>query len=235
MNSAVSKFLSLLALALSGITACAASDATGVWKWSFTTQNGDVFESVAKLKQEGEKLTGTIDGRFGVAEIQEGSVKADEIKFQVKRERDGQSFLVKYSGKLSGDSITGKTSFEFANGEGRTRDWEAKRQAPKPVVAGNWNSALILPDGNRIEGVLKLQEQGDKLTGAVVRNNNETSIQDGKIQGEEISFTVIRERDGRKVTGKYKAKVAGDTLKGKMESDWSGDWQTLDWEGTRAK
>ena len=27
----------------------------------------------------------------------------------------------------------------------------------------------------------------------------------------------------------------GDTIKGKVESDWSGDWQTLDWEGTRGK
>lgn len=234
MNRAVSKFLLVFTLVMFA-PAAAAVDATGVWKWSFTAQNGDTYESIAKLKQEGEKLSGTIDGRFGVAEIKEGSVKGDEIKFQVTRERDGQSFLIKYSGKLSGDSIMGKTSFEFPNSEGRARDWEAKRQASKPMIAGNWNSALILPDGNRVEGVLKLQEQGDKLIGTVVRNSNETAIQDGKIEGENISFTVVRERDGRKVTGKYKAKVSGDTLKGKMESDWSGDWQTLDWEGTRAK
>ena len=42
-------------------------------------------------------------------------------------------------------------------------------------------------------------------------------------------------RDGRTVTSKYKLKLTGDALKGKVESDWSGDWQTLDWEATRAK
>ena len=56
-----------------------------------------------------------------------------------------------------------------------------------------------------------------------------------KIAGDEITFKVIRDRDGRKVTAKYKGKITGDTVKGKVESDWSGDWQTLDWEGTRGK
>jgi len=142
---------------------------------------------------------------------------------------------VKYSGKLSGDKITGKCEFDI-NGETRALKWEAKRDTAKTAAAsGNWNTALILGDGNRIEGALKLKQDGDKLTGATVRNENETQIQDGKIAGDEITFTVIRDRDGRKVTAKYKGKITGDTIKGKVESDWSGDWQTLDWEGTRGK
>ena len=103
------------------------------------------------------------------------------------------------------------------------------------AAGGNWNTALILPDGNRIEGALKLKQEGDKLTGAAIRNENESQIQDGKISGDEITFTILRERDGRKVTAKYKGKISGDSVKGKVESDWSGDWQTLDWEGARAK
>ncbi|HXI50168.1 MAG TPA: hypothetical protein VNH84_01630, partial [Candidatus Saccharimonadales bacterium] len=59
--------------------------------------------------------------------------------------------------------------------------------------------------------------------------------QDGKIAGDEITFKVIRDRDGRKVTAKYQGKITGDAVKGKVESDWSGDWQALDWEGTRGK
>jgi len=103
------------------------------------------------------------------------------------------------------------------------------------TVTGNWNTALILPDGNRIEGTLKLKQDGEKLTGAAVRNENETPIQDGKVAGDEITFNVVRDRDGRKVTAKYHGKITGDTVKGKVESDWSGDWQTLEWEGTRGK
>ena len=153
----------------------------------------------------------------------------------MKREFNGQAFLIKYSGKLSGDKITGKCEFDI-NGETRALEWKAQRETAKAAAAsGNWNTALILGDGNRIEGTLKLKQDGDKLTGATVRNENETQIQDGKIAGDEITFKVIRDRDGRKVTAKYKGKITGDTVKGKVESDWSGDWQTLDWEGTRGK
>jgi hypothetical protein len=226
-------FFSLFASALCAVTR-GAENATGNWKWSVTTQNGDTFESTAKLKQDGEKLTGTVNGRFGESEITDGSVKGADVKFQAKRERDGQSFVVKYSGKLAADSIKGKIEFE-RDGNTVSRDWEAKREAAKSAAAGKWNTALILPDGNRIEGVLNLKQNGDKLDGSVILNQNETPIQEGKIAGDTINFKVLRQRDGRTVTSKYKLKVNGDDLKGKVESDWSGDWQTLDWEATRAK
>jgi len=223
------------ALALTAFTALGGdTNATGTWKWSLTGQNGDI-QTILRLKQDGEKLTGSYTNQFGQADITDGSLKDGDITFKVKREFNGQPFVIKYSGKLSGDKITGKCDLEV-NGESRALDWEAKRQIAKAAAAsGNWNTVLILPDGNRIEGTLKLKQEGDKLTGATVRNESETQIQHGKIADDEITFQVIRDRDGRKVTAKYKGKITGDTVKGKVESDWSGDWQTLDWEGTRGK
>ena len=219
-------------LALAVFTTFGAETDAGIWKWSLAGQKGD---TILKLKQEGEKLTGSYTNQFGKAEITDGSLKDGDITFKVKREFNGQAFVIKYSGKLSGDKISGKCEFDV-NGDIRALEWEAKRDTAKAAaVSGNWNTALILGDGNRIEGTLKLKQDDDKLTGASVRNENETQIQDGKIAGDEITFTVIRERDGRKVTAKYKGKITGDTVKGKVESDWSGDWQTLDWEGTRGK
>ena len=101
-------------------------------------------------------------------------------------------------------------------------------------ITGKW-SGQVPSRGEAAAATFTFKIDGDKLTGATVRNENETQIQDGKIAGDEITFKVIRERDGRKVTAKYKGKISGDTVKGKVESDWSGDWQTLDWEGTRGK
>jgi hypothetical protein len=204
------------------------TNAAGTWKWSLAGQNG---ETILKLKHDGEKLTGSYTNQFGKAEITDGSLKEGEITFKVKREFNGQPFIIKYSGKFSGDKITGKCEFNV-NGETRSLEWEAKRDTAN-AVSGNWSTALILSDGTRIEGTLKLKQDGDQLSGVTVRNENETQILDGKIAGDEITFKVIRDRDGRKVTAKYKGKITGDTVKGKVESDWSGDWQTLDWEGTR--
>ena len=162
------------ALALAAFTTFGAdTNAAGIWKWSLTEQTG---ETALTLKQAGEKLTGSYTNQFGKAEISDGSLKDGNVSFKVNREFNGQAFVIKYSGKLSGDKITGKAEFDV-NGETRALDWNAKRDSAKAIAAsGNWNTALILGDGNRIESTLKLKQDGDKLTGATVRNENETQI-----------------------------------------------------------
>src|SRR6188768_3106637 len=135
------------ALAVASCTTFGAdTDAAGIWKWSLAGQTGD---TTLKLKQDGEKLTGSYTNQFGQAEITDGSLKDGDITFKVKREFNGQAFLIKYSGKLSGDKITGKCEFDV-NGETRALKWDAKRDTTKAAAAsGNWNTILILGDGNR--------------------------------------------------------------------------------------
>ncbi len=104
-----------------------ADDATGTWKWTSMFGNNSV-ESSAKLKQEGDKLTGVYVGRNNTeSPIEEGTVKDNVVSFKVTREFNGNKFTIKYSGTLSGDTIKGKTSFD-RDGQAQDRDWEAKRQ-----------------------------------------------------------------------------------------------------------
>jgi len=104
----------------------AADDATGTWNWSSTFNNNTV-ESTLKLKQEGEKLTGTYIGRGNTeSPVEEGTIKDNTVNFKVVREFNGNKFTMKYSGTLSGDTIKGKLSFDGNQIE--PRDWEAKRQ-----------------------------------------------------------------------------------------------------------
>jgi hypothetical protein len=116
-------------LIVSCLTASAqAADATGTWKWKFTTQGGQEFELSLALKQEGDKLTGALTLPMGQSvDIKDGAIKNDELNFQIVFERDGNSVVTKYQGKLEGDTIKGKTERE-RNGEKVTRDWEAKRE-----------------------------------------------------------------------------------------------------------
>ena len=114
-----------------GVTARAEDkkiDLTGEWKSSFTNQNGQVRESTFKLKVEGDKLTGTVSGRNNDTAIEEGKIKGDEISFQVTREFGGNKVVIKYTGKVSGDSIKGKSEFE-RDGQSQSRDWVAKHEA----------------------------------------------------------------------------------------------------------
>lgn len=104
-----------------------AASADGAWKWSMPGRNGQTNETTLKLKQEGDKLTGTVSGRNGTEiPIQEGQIKGDEVSFKVVRERNGQQFPATFQGKVTGDTLKGTITFE-RNGQPASRDWEAKR------------------------------------------------------------------------------------------------------------
>ena len=130
--------VAVVAVSLLAVPALAADDADkaagkagaidGTWSWSFATQNGQSFEQKAKLKQDGEKLTGVVIGRNDTeTEIKDGKINdKGEISFSVTREFQCQSRTTKYQGKLEGEKIKG-TSERERQGETQKRDWEAKR------------------------------------------------------------------------------------------------------------
>lgn len=114
-----------LAMLLVAAQVRAEDNPTGTWKWTmtFNNQSRDV---TLKLKLDGGKLTGSISGRTADTEISDGQYKDGDISFTVTRERNGQKFTSKYSGKLSGDEIKGKIESE-RDGQTTSRDWDAKR------------------------------------------------------------------------------------------------------------
>lgn len=122
--------LACLALLVTMTATAQAADVNGTWTWTQPAQgNRPERTSILKLKTEGDKLTGTINGRQEDIKITDGKVTGDEVTFKVSRTgQGGNTFVQKYTGKVSGDSIKGKVTFE-RNGEEQTRDWEAKRKA----------------------------------------------------------------------------------------------------------
>lgn len=102
-------------------------DPTGTWKWTVTF-NDQSREMTLKLKLEGDKLTGAMLRRDNQeTPIEDAKYKDGEVSFSVTRERNGQKFTIKYNGKVSGDTIKGKTEFQ-RDGQTQSRDWEAKRE-----------------------------------------------------------------------------------------------------------
>ena len=116
-----------LVVVLGSGTPALAADVTGTWKWT-VERNGNTIETTLKLKQDGEKLTGTMSGRQGSPDIdiEEGKVKDDAVSFKVTRMFGDNKIVMTYQGKLSGETIKGDTKFE-RDGEAQTREWEAKR------------------------------------------------------------------------------------------------------------
>jgi hypothetical protein len=95
---------------------------------------------------------------------------------------------------------------------------------------------------------LKLKADGEKLTGTIAQPMGgrggggggaaapaPTEISDGKIKGDEISFSVKREFNGNAMVMKYNGKVEGDKITGKIEMPGrnGGDPVSRDWTATR--
>ena len=102
---------------------------TGLWKWSFMRPGADQpIEASADLAYADGKLTGTYHGRGGDTPISDASFSDGTVAFSVVRERDGNSFVIKYKGSFSGDTITGTIVLPgFDGGAGSTVDWKAAR------------------------------------------------------------------------------------------------------------
>jgi hypothetical protein len=99
---------------------------------------------------------------------------------------------------------------------------------------GTWKWEVKLND-QTIDLSLKLNQEVDNLSCALTGPGGETEIQDGKFNDGDLSFTVVRERNGQKMTFKYTGKVSGDTIKGKTEIDRDGQTSSRDWEANRSK
>ncbi len=98
---------------------------TGTWKWSVEI-NGQSRDFTLKLKMDGDKLTGVMVRNDMETKIADAKFKDGEVSFSVTRERNGNTFTSKYTGKITGDTFKGKSETEF-NGETRTTEFEAKR------------------------------------------------------------------------------------------------------------
>jgi len=113
----------------------AAADVAGEWTWTTPGRDGGAErKSTLTLKVDAGKLSGKVSspGRDGAAvetDISDAKLDGDSIAFSVVREFNGNSFTRKFSGKVAGDTITGKSEFN-RNGETQSRDWVAKRVTP---------------------------------------------------------------------------------------------------------
>src|SRR5262245_21155814 len=102
------KILRLIAsfLAISEAVAAFAADPTGTWKWTTQSQTGGI-DTTLKLESKDGKLTGAYSNQFGDTAISNASFKDDTLSFEVERNFNGNKFVLKYKGKLDGDTIKG--------------------------------------------------------------------------------------------------------------------------------
>jgi len=98
---------------------------------------------------------------------------------------------------------------------------------------GNWKASADGPNG-AMDRTFTFKVDGSKLTG---ESNSEmvgkSTIEDGKIDGDNISFSISFELQGNQMKTTFKGKTTGDDL---TLSEVVGDTgMTLDWKGKRVQ
>ena len=79
-------------------------------------------------------------------------------------------------------------------------------------VSGKWVAQVPGRGGQTREITINLKADGGNLTGSVTTMRGDAPISDGKIDGDNVSFTQVMEFNGNQVKIHYKGKVSGDQI-----------------------
>ena len=99
---------------------------------------------------------------------------------------------------------------------------------------GKWVAQVPGRGGQTRETTFNFKVEGDKLTGTMSGRQGDTPISDGKVTGDDISFTVVMNRQGNEIKLLYKGKVVGDELKLTRTRE-GGDQPGTEFTAKRAK
>ncbi len=115
-----------LSLSLSLAAGAAAADPSGHWQWEVKGPQGSTDVSAVFALKDGA-LTGTVTAMGNDVAIANATFKDGVVAFIIIRHMGDDTFEIKYSGKLDGDTITGTVDRPIGDGERKTFEWKATR------------------------------------------------------------------------------------------------------------
>jgi hypothetical protein len=89
-------------------------------------------------------------------------------------------------------------------------------------VTGKWSAETPGRDGNKMTNTFDLKASGSDLTGTITTARGEMPISDGKVDGDNISFSIVMNMGGNEMKMVYKGKVEGDQIKFTREREGGG-------------
>lgn len=203
-----------------------AADLNGTWKGSFEF-NGENIPLTLHLTVAGDAVTGTVEGLpTSPAEIHDGKIDGDAVTFWVDTDYEGTTYKLNYTGKVSGDEI----AFTFGTDDGSwsspltvTRSAEAPPAAAD--VTGTWKGSFDY-DGNNVALTFHITQAGGAVTGTVDGlPTTPTPIQNGKIDGDTVTFSVQTDYQGETYRLVYTGKVSAGKIEFNFGTD-DGGWGT---------
>jgi hypothetical protein len=207
------------------------SDPSGTWVWVREIE-GETNRSVLKLTNNNGKLTGTYRRSGQTVPIANGKFEKGEVSFEAEGKLNEQKIRAKFHGKLVKDEINGNIDIMIEDNS-LPLPWTAKRGVDLEDVVGTWKLKLEGANGNPIESTLKLSVDGEKLKATYTGRFGEHPAHDLKLDGDQLSWKIDAERNGRKFKGVYKGQLAGNAIKGNLEFELGDNKGAMEFTGER--
>ena len=80
-------------------------------------------------------------------------------------------------------------------------------------VSGKWTAEMPGRDGATTTSTFDLKADGSKLTGIMTNPRGEQTITDGKVEGENVTFTVVMKMGDNERKLMFSGVMSGDTIK----------------------
>ena len=234
---------------LCAVSALAYAQATanvgGEWDMTINSPQGS-NKVLLKLKQEGDKLSGSVKNARGEAPLTSAAIKGDEVTIVMTIQFQGGDMVITYTGKVEKESMKGDADFGgLAQG-----DWSAVRHvetaapatsatpattatpaAPAAPVnlTGEWNFTVETPNGTG-SPVITLKQEGENLTGTYKGQLGEAPIT-GTVKGSDATFKFKVNVQGQELEITFKGMIESkDSMKGKAQF---GDLAEGAWKASR--
>ena len=207
--------------------------------WSVSIRTGDVadqpeYNVTLNLRQQGESITGDIQGELSSGQIVSGSLVGNEVRFTAPITLPGpatQTTDALFVGTLSGNQMSGTVqivgrgpgSFTATrtgggpapSGAATTPSGTASPPsgAAAAVLSGTW-SVNVQAGPQGIPATFVLQQQGGVLTGRVESRFGSGDVADGSASGNSFRFALQLDVEGQTMSFNFEGTVSGNQMSG---------------------
>jgi imidazolonepropionase-like amidohydrolase len=202
---------------------------SGPWSLRVTLQGQPEKTATLTLRQEGERLSGGLQGDLGTSQIANASVgAAGELKFTAPVTTGGQTTEATFNGTVTGNEMRGTVTtvgggsgnftgtrpegFTPPGGGGRRGGGEGAA-ATGADLSGTWTLAVNL-EGQNIPATLSLRQEANRLTGTLQSPLGSAEIANGSAAADGFRFTVVMNVQGQSMEITFTGAATGNTMTG---------------------
>ena len=187
----------------------------GTWVLTVDARGGQ-RDYYLELKQDGSKVSGAfISPRSGSFAIKEGTLKEGALKLVVPRNLGDAVRIFEVLAKLGADG-TFKGALTVDGNDGGSI--VIKKDSTRPTVVGRWMASAGSKDGEPVRSMVEITADKDgKLSGRSFSDSGEFPLKDVKLDGKKLSYSLVLDFGGEKVTFVVEAELKGRFL---MAGKW---------------